>query len=80
MSQHPFSLLPLRAELQDNLASLGYRLMTPIQQESLPIILQGADLIAQAMTGSGKTAAFGLGVLQRLEPARFHVQALVLCP
>jgi ATP-independent RNA helicase DbpA len=80
LSQHPFSLLPLRAELQDNLASLGYRLMTPIQQESLPIILQGVDLIAQAMTGSGKTAAFGLGVLQRLEPARFHVQALVLCP
>ncbi|MGD9858718.1 MAG: ATP-dependent RNA helicase DbpA [Marinobacterium sp.] len=80
MSQHPFSVLPLRAELLDNLASLDYHLMTPIQHESLPVILDGKDLIAQGRTGSGKTAAFGLGVLQQLDPARFHVQVLVLCP
>lgn len=80
MSQHPFSILPLRAELQDNLASLEYHLMTPIQHESLPVILEGKDLIAQGKTGSGKTAAFGLGVLQQLDPTRFHVQTLVLCP
>jgi len=80
LSQHPFSVLPLRAELLDNLASLDYHLMTPIQHESLPVILDGKDLIAQGRTGSGKTAAFGLGVLQQLDPARFHVQVLVLCP
>src|SRR5690554_4051572 len=54
--------------------------MTPIQHESLPVILEGKDLIAQGKTGSGKTAAFGLGVLQQLDPTRFHVQTLVLCP
>jgi ATP-independent RNA helicase DbpA len=54
--------------------------MTPIQHESLPLILEGRDLIAQGKTGSGKTAAFGLGVLQQLDPTRFHVQTLVLCP
>jgi ATP-independent RNA helicase DbpA len=80
LSQHPFSVLPLRAELLDNLASLDYHLMTPIQHESLPVILGGKDLIAQGRTGSGKTAAFGLGVLQQLDPTRFHVQVLVLCP
>jgi len=80
LSQHPFSTLPLRSELLENLASLEYHLMTPIQHESLPVILEGRDLIAQGKTGSGKTAAFGLGVLQQLDPTRFHVQALVLCP
>jgi ATP-independent RNA helicase DbpA len=80
LSQHPFSVLPLRAELLDNLPSLDYHLMTPIQHESLPVILGGKDLIAQGRTGSGKTAAFGLGVLQQLDPTRFHVQVLVLCP
>ena len=80
MSQHPFSVLPLRTELLSNLASLDYHLMTPIQHESLPVILERKDLIAQGKTGSGKTAAFGLGVLQQLDPTRFHVQVLVLCP
>ena len=80
MSQYPFSILPLRPELLDNLASLNYHWMTPIQHESLPIILEGKDLIAQGQTGSGKTAAFGLGFLQGIDPARFHVQVLVLCP
>lgn len=80
MSQYAFSLLPLRPELLDNLASLNYHWMTPIQHQSLPVILEGRDLIAQGQTGSGKTAAFGLGVLQQIDPGRFHVQALVLCP
>lgn len=63
-----------------NLEQLGYRQMTPIQAHSLPPILDGRDLIAQAMTGSGKTAAFGLGIMHRLNPAWFGTQALVLCP
>ncbi len=75
-----FSRLPLAAELLANLESLEYRRMTPIQAESLPAMLAGRDVIAQARTGSGKTAAFGLGLLARLAPASFRVQGLVLCP
>ena len=63
-----------------NLASLGYSEMTPIQAHSLPLILAGKDVIAKAKTGSGKTAAFGIGLLTHLDPSSFSVQALVLCP
>ncbi|WP_233217905.1 ATP-dependent RNA helicase DbpA [Roseateles chitinivorans] len=63
-----------------NLRQLGYLSMTPIQAESLPLTLGGHDLIAQAKTGSGKTAAFSLPLLTNLNPRRFAVQALVLCP
>ncbi|MFC3284516.1 ATP-dependent RNA helicase DbpA [Litchfieldella rifensis] len=80
MPDATFASLPLAPELLSNLESLGYHAMTPIQTESLPAMLAGRDVIAQAMTGSGKTAAFGLGLLSRLEVARFRVQALVLCP
>jgi ATP-independent RNA helicase DbpA len=54
--------------------------MTPIQAEALPIILDGKDVIAQAKTGSGKTAAFGIGLLNKLDVKKFRVQSLVLCP
>ena len=64
----------------DNLNSLGYLEMTPIQQSALPLALAGEDLIAQAKTGSGKTAAFGLSLLTRLSPRDFGTQALILCP
>ncbi len=80
MSSQSFSSLSLSHTLQSNLAQLGFSEMTPIQAESLPFILEGRDLIAQAKTGSGKTAAFGLGILHKLKPARFSIQALVLCP
>jgi ATP-independent RNA helicase DbpA len=75
-----FSTLKLHAALQSNLTSLGYQQTTPVQALSLPAILAGRDVIAQANTGSGKTAAFGLGLLQQLDVARFDTQALVLCP
>lgn len=75
-----FSSLPLAPELLANLNDLGYLAMTPIQEKSLPLILAGKDVIARAKTGSGKTAAFALGLLARLEVQRFAVQALVLCP
>ena len=71
-----FSALPLAPELLANLEALGYRRMTPVQAEGLPPMLAGRDLIAQAQTGSGKTAAFGLGLLARLEVVSFRVQAL----
>jgi len=80
MSSVPFTILPLKASLLANLATLGYHQMTTIQDNSLPHVLEGRDLIAQAKTGSGKTAAFGLGILHKLDPAWPTVQGLVLCP
>ena len=75
-----FSKLGLKPELLATLDSLSYTEMTPIQQQSLPEIIKGRDLIGQGKTGSGKTAAFGLGLLEKLDVKRFRVQALVLCP
>ena len=75
-----FATLPLPPALLRGLEALGYTAMTPVQAQALPPILDGRDLIAQAPTGSGKTAAFGLGLLQRLDAAAVRTQALVLCP
>jgi ATP-independent RNA helicase DbpA len=75
-----FASLPLSPETLANLTQLGYLQMTPIQAESLPLALLGKDLIAQAKTGSGKTAAFALALLANLNPRRFAIQAMVLCP
>ncbi len=75
-----FSALPLNEATLANLAQLGYHQMTPIQAASLPPALAGKDLIAQAQTGSGKTAAFALALLAGLNPRWFGVQAMVLCP
>jgi ATP-independent RNA helicase DbpA len=75
-----FSSLPLKPALLENIESLGYTHLTPIQAETLPYILEGKDVIAQAKTGSGKTAAFGIGLLSRLDFSSFRVQALVICP
>ncbi|WP_122047225.1 ATP-dependent RNA helicase DbpA [Vibrio atlanticus] len=80
MSTSKFSSIALKPELLNTLDSLGYTEMTPIQALSLPTILDGKDVIGQGKTGSGKTAAFGLGVLQNLRVKRFRVQSLVLCP
>jgi len=80
VSQTDFSSLKLNADLLKNLATLGYKDMTPIQAQSLPPILAGKDVIAQGKTGSGKTAAFGLGLLEKLNVKRFRIQSLVLCP
>lgn len=54
--------------------------MTPVQKEALPVILKGSDVVAQAKTGSGKTAAFGLGLLNSLNPTNKKIQSLILCP
>ena len=80
MAQASFSSLSLSKAQLANLTSLGYHKMTPIQAQSLPDILQGKDVIAKAKTGSGKTAAFGLGLLNKINPRFFGVQALVICP
>ncbi len=75
-----FSSLPLMPEMLANIQSLDYLSMTPIQAQSLPVILAGKDLLAQAKTGSGKTAAFAIGLLQQLKAKTYQTQALVLCP
>ncbi len=80
MSQPLFSSLPLTAAMLNNLQSLNYQSMTPVQAKGLPFILAGNDLIAQAKTGSGKTAAFGIGLLHRLNVSQFSTQALIICP
>ncbi|WP_297900398.1 ATP-dependent RNA helicase DbpA [Metallibacterium sp.] len=75
-----FVTLLLSPALLQSLAAMGYAQMTPVQAASLPPILAGQDVIAQARTGSGKTAAFALGLLARLDVAQNRVQGLVLCP
>jgi len=80
MANDSFSSLPISSSQVKNLDSLGYKKMTPIQAQSLPHVLKGRDLIAQAKTGSGKTAAFGIGLLEQINPRFFGVQALILCP
>ncbi len=80
MSATVFSALHIKPAMLKNLASLGYSEMTPIQSHTLPLILSGKDVIAKAKTGSGKTAAFGIGLLTNMEINSLRVQALVLCP
>jgi ATP-dependent RNA helicase DbpA len=75
-----FASLALAPHVLANLEQLGYTEMTPIQAAALPVALAGHDLIAQAKTGSGKTAAFALAMLDKLNARFFGVQALVLCP
>ena len=75
-----FAGLALEPSLRAGLDALGYTTLTPIQAQSLPAILDRRDLIAQAPTGSGKTAAFGLGLLHHIDAGATRTQALVLCP
>jgi ATP-independent RNA helicase DbpA len=80
LKTNAFAALALAPATLANLEQLGYLEMTPIQAASLPVALAGTDLIAQAKTGSGKTAAFALALLAKLNPRWFSVQAMVMCP
>lgn len=75
-----FKALNLSQDILENLDSLYYHTMTPIQEKGLPFILEGRDFIGQANTGSGKTAAFALGILSKLDMGNRHPQALVIVP
>jgi len=78
---HSFSTLgQLPKALLDTLEQLDYKTMTPIQEAAIPLLLEDRDLIAQAKTGSGKTAAFGIPIIHRIETKNRHPQALILCP
>ncbi|HUH43024.1 MAG TPA: ATP-dependent RNA helicase DbpA [Sulfurimonas sp.] len=80
MNNKEFSNLPLTKEMLHNLNEIGYSEMSDIQAQALPFIIDGKDVIAQAKTGSGKTAAFGIGLLHKLQVKKFRVQSLILCP
>ncbi len=80
MTTTDFATLDLSPDFLANLNALEYHHMTPIQQLSLPVLLQGRDIQAQAKTGSGKTAAFGIALLQAIDTRDAFTQALVLCP
>jgi ATP-dependent RNA helicase DeaD len=75
-----FSELGLAPELLDAIRDVGYEAPSPIQEQAIPPLLEGLDVIGQAQTGSGKTAAFGLPMLQYVDPDEHDVQGLVLTP
>ncbi|MDB2616596.1 DEAD/DEAH box helicase, partial [Luminiphilus sp.] len=75
-----FDALGLPAFLQDNLQTLGYETATPIQAGTIPLLLEGRDVVGLAQTGTGKTAAFALPILANIDVKVRSPQALVLCP
>ena len=70
----------LSPEVAQAIEEMGYETPTPIQQQAIPPMLAGRDVIGQAQTGTGKTAAFGIPLVEKIDPALRRVQALVLCP
>jgi len=79
-SSSAFAVLGIEAPILRAIADLGYEAPTPIQERTIPPLLAGRDLIGQAQTGTGKTAAFAIPMLQAIDPSRAVVQALVLTP
>src|ERR1700753_871157 len=75
-----FADLGLEPDLLSALADVGYESPSPIQEEAIPSLLQGRDVIGQAQTGTGKTAAFGLPIMEYIDASEQTVQALVLTP
>ncbi len=59
---------------------MGFEVMSPIQKAAIPVMMEGVDIIGQAQTGTGKTAAFGIPILQKVDPDNKHLQAVILCP
>jgi len=79
-AQTTFASLGLSPELLESISAVGYEIPSPIQERVIPSMLDGNDVIAQAQTGSGKTAAFGLPIIEKIDQKRREVQALILCP
>jgi ATP-dependent RNA helicase DeaD len=80
MTNLRFDELPLSQEMQRAIADMGFEEATPIQTESIPVIMEGRDVIGQAQTGTGKTAAFGIPAIESIDGSDRRVQALILCP
>ena len=75
-----FDELELNPSILRAIEEMGFEQMSPIQAQAIPIVLQGKDIVGQAQTGTGKTAAFGIPLLQKINPKERHLQAIVLCP
>ncbi|HEX8545816.1 MAG TPA: DEAD/DEAH box helicase, partial [Cytophagaceae bacterium] len=75
-----FNELSLSEEMQQAINDLGYEDASPIQAQAIPFIMEGRDVIGQAQTGTGKTAAFGIPLLESIDPSNKTIQALVMCP
>ncbi len=80
METTKFDLLELNPNILRAVEEMGFEEMSPIQAKAIPVLLEGKDVIGQAQTGTGKTAAFGIPLLQRVNPKERHLQAVVLCP
>ena len=80
MQNNSFSSLQINQNILDALQTMQFESMTSIQEQSLPLTLAGDDLIAKSKTGSGKTVAFGIAMLQNLDIKNFNLQSLVICP
>ncbi|MBC3541658.1 DEAD/DEAH box helicase [Rufibacter sediminis] len=80
MERIKFQELPLSEEIQRAIVDLGYEEASPIQTAAIPILLEGRDVIGQAQTGTGKTAAFAIPTIEGIDPNNREVQALILCP
>ncbi|MFM8338208.1 MAG: DEAD/DEAH box helicase, partial [Opitutaceae bacterium] len=80
MEKLPFDQLGLSPEILKAVAKLGFEEASPIQTVVIPVALTGRDVVGQSSTGSGKTAAFAIPVIERVDPQQKAVQALVLCP
>ena len=75
-----FADFGLSKEVLQAVAGMGFEEPTPIQEKTIPVIMQGRDIIGQAQTGTGKTAAFGIPLIEKVDPRKFSVQAIILTP
>lgn len=80
MEKQRFDGLGLSPEILKAVAQLGFEEATPIQSAAIPVLLAGGDLVGQSQTGSGKTAAFSIPAIEKIDPASKAVQVLILCP
>ncbi|MBZ0203656.1 MAG: DEAD/DEAH box helicase, partial [Ignavibacteria bacterium] len=80
MNTIKFDELNLSKEVLKAIQDLGYEEATPIQSQAIPFLMEGRDLIGQAQTGTGKTAAFGIPVIEKIDATSKLIQAIVLCP
>jgi ATP-dependent RNA helicase DeaD len=80
METTKFEMLDLNPNILRAIEEMGFEEMSPIQAKAIPVILEGKDVVGQAQTGTGKTAAFGIPLLQKVNPKERHLQAVVLCP
>src|SRR5260221_2331487 len=80
MTTKLFSELGLSAEVLKAIDKLGFEQASPIQAEAIPVLMQGRDVVGQSQTGSGKTAAFAVPAIEKVDPQQRAIQVLILCP